>query len=60
MKNKQFDAVEMVRKIRDANYEQTKQMTREERLVFYQQKGRQAQPEHAQLSEQISIKETPS
>ena len=34
-KTKSFDAVRMVRQIRDAYYEQTKQMTKEERLAFY-------------------------
>lgn len=40
---KAFDAVNMVRKIRDAHYEQTKKFTKEERLVFYREKGREAQ-----------------
>ena len=39
---KTFDAVEMVRRIRDAHFQQTKQMTVEERLAFYRQKGQQA------------------
>lgn len=40
---KDFDAVEMVRRIRDAHYEQTKEMTKEERLAFYREQGRRAQ-----------------
>ena len=40
---KDFDAVEMVRRIRDAHYEQTKEMTRSERLAFYQEQGLRAQ-----------------
>ena len=34
-KEKSFDAVATVRKIRDAHHEQTKDMTEEERLAFY-------------------------
>ena len=61
MKNdKQFDAVEMVRTIRDANYEQTKQMSRKERLAYYRQKSHQAQQELSQLAEQIRSTEAMS
>ena len=52
MEKKAFDAVEMVRRIRDAHYEQTKDMTPEERLAFYRERGRQAQVELEQLAKE--------
>ena len=54
---KRFDAVAMVRKIRDRNYEQTKDMTEAERLAFYQEKGGKAQAALEQLAKQISRRE---
>lgn len=53
---KAFDAVEMVRRIRDAHYEQTKDMTPEERLAFYREKGREAQAELEQLAKEQRAK----
>ena len=53
-KTKSFDAVRMVRQIRDAYYEQTKQMTKEERLAFYKEKGEQAQADMERLAKQIN------
>jgi hypothetical protein len=50
-KEKSFDAVAMVRKIRDAHYEQTKDMTEEERLAFHREKGRKAQKELERLAD---------
>ncbi len=41
MRNKKtFDAVRMVRRIRDAHYEQLKDRTVEDRLAFYKSKSR--------------------
>lgn len=48
-KKKTFDAVKMVREIRDQHYEQTKDMSQEERVAFYREK---AQKLHCQLSDQ--------
>lgn len=48
-KKKTFDAVKMVREIRDRHYEQTKDMTKEERIAFYREKARRL---HRQLDEQ--------
>ncbi len=56
-KKKRFDAVAVVRKIRDAHYEQTKAMTAQERLAFYQEKGRKAQAEMEKLAKRISTRE---
>lgn len=56
-KKKNFDAVAMVLKIRDAHYEQTKAMTKEERLAFYQKQGQKAQAELEQLAKQIGTSE---
>ena len=47
----------MVRKIRDAHYEQTKDMTEAERLAFYREKGRKAQEELERLASRISKSE---
>lgn len=44
-KGKNFDAVEATRQIRDPHYEQTKGMTPDERLSFYQRESRRAQDE---------------
>ena len=38
-KNKTFDAVTMMREIRNAHYEETKDMTTEERISFYRKKA---------------------
>ena len=38
---KTFDAVKMVRMIRDSHYEETKAMTVAERLAYYREKSRQ-------------------
>lgn len=49
-KKKTFNAVKMVREIRDAHYEQTKNMTAEERLAFYRKKGQEAQEKLERLA----------
>lgn len=49
-KKKTFDAVKMVRKIRNAHYEKTKGMTKEERLAFYREKGQEAQEKLERLA----------
>lgn len=48
-KKKTFDAVKMVREIRDQHYQETKDMTTEERIAFYREK---AQKLHRQLDEE--------
>ena len=53
-KRKTFDAVETVRELRDAHYEQTKSMTQEERLSFYQREGRKAQDEMERFARKAS------
>ena len=55
-KRKTFDAVGMVRQIRDTHYEQTKHMTKEERLAFYEEKGKQAQTDLERLAELVGMK----
>lgn len=42
-KPKEIDAVRLVRRIRDAHYEELKGATREERIAFYNGKARLAQ-----------------
>ena len=49
-----LDAVGMVRRIRDGHYEQTKAMSKEERLAFYRERGQQAQAELERLARQLS------
>ncbi len=39
-KKKTFDAVRMVRQIRDAHYEQLKDKSVEERLAYYREKSK--------------------
>ena len=56
MEKKAFDAVEMVRRIRDAHYEQTKDMTPEERLAFYREKGQKAQEKLERLAQERRAK----
>ena len=56
MEKEAFDAVEMVRRIRDAHYEQTKNMTPEVQLAFYHDKGRQAQVELEQFAQKRRAK----
>lgn len=42
MESKKFDAVQLVRSIRDSNYEETKGLTRKELLKWYKERGRAA------------------
>ena len=56
MEKKAFDAVEMVRRIRDAHYEQTKDMTPEERLTFYRERGQKAQEKLERLARERRAK----
>ena len=51
---KKFDALQMTREIRDAHYEQTKDMTKEERLAFYHEQGEKAQRELEELSHKLA------
>lgn len=56
MEKKAFDAVEMVRRIRDGHYEQTKDMTPKERLAFYREKGQKAQEKLERLAQERRAK----
>jgi hypothetical protein len=42
MKNKDFDTVETTRRIRDKNYEETKDLSRKELLEWYKKRGKSA------------------
>ncbi len=42
MKNKEFDSVQTIRSIRDKNYEETKELTRNELLERYKKRGKEA------------------
>lgn len=49
-KPKEIDAVRMVRRIRDAHYEELKGATREERVAFYNGKIRPIKGDEAKQS----------
>lgn len=53
MKNKKFDTVQTIRSIRDKNYEETKDMTRQELLEWYKKRG-EAAKDHFRRSSQGS------
>jgi hypothetical protein len=54
MENKKdFDAVAMVRKIRDEHYEETRHMTPEERLRHNRERGKKAQAEFEKLARKL-------
>jgi hypothetical protein len=54
---KKFDALQMTRQIRDAHFEQTKNMTNEERLDFIRERGEKAQRELEELSHKLATRE---
>lgn len=59
-KKKTIDAVKMVREIRDSHYEETKEMTTEERLAFYREKGREAQEKLRRLAQKKDRRHKPT
>ena len=54
---KKFDAVRSVRQIREAHYLQTEGMTKEERLLYYREKGLEARRALERLSKQVPARE---
>ena len=48
-----FDAVGIVRRIRDAHYHQTEGMTMAERLAYYREQGLKARRELERLSNRV-------
>ena len=54
---KTFDAVAFVRKVRDASYEATKDMTPQERVAWYRERARKAHNEFAELAKKFVAKE---
>ena len=56
MANKEFDAVEMTRRIRDALYEQLRDATPEEQTRFYREQARRL---HAELEHNRGESPTP-
>jgi hypothetical protein len=50
--SKNFDAVEMVRKVRDDIYEQTKEMSARDLVEFFRRQGASAREELSQAQEQ--------
>ena len=53
---KTFDAVKMVREIRDRLYNQTKRMTFKEKIEFYRQKSRKFQAELGIKGSSLAVK----
>ncbi len=53
---KKFDAVQMVREIRDNLYKETKRMTSKERIDFYRQKSKEFYAELGVKKPQVSVK----
>jgi hypothetical protein len=50
MKNKDFDTVETTRRIRDKNYEETKDLSRKELLEWYKKRGKTAKDQFLKTS----------
>jgi hypothetical protein len=50
MKNKDFDTVETTRRIRDKNYEETKDLSRKELLEWYKKRGKSAKDQFLKTS----------
>ncbi len=57
MKKTTIDVVEMVRRIRDAHYEQLRGKSPEEQIAFYHAKSREFQARIAAQREERSVKE---
>jgi hypothetical protein len=57
-KKKDFDAVAMVRSIRDTHYEETKDMSPDEMLKWYTEKGREAHEYFERLAKEVAAKKT--
>jgi len=55
MKNKKFDTVQTIRSIRDKNYEETKDMTRQELLEWYKKRGEAAKTQFKKDSKDSQI-----
>lgn len=55
MKNKEFDAVKLIRSIRDKNYEETKDMTRQELLDWYKKRGKAAKDQFEKNSKDSKV-----
>lgn len=60
MKKTTIKAVEMVRRIRDAHYEQLRGKTPEERIAFYRTKSRELQAKLAAQRAEQPVNELPS
>ena len=60
MKKKTIKAVEMVRRIRDAHYEQLRGKSPEERIAFYRSKARSLRAENATQRQERSTNELQS
>jgi hypothetical protein len=55
MKQTTIEAVEMVRRIRDAHYEQLRDKSQEEQIAFYRAKARSFQAEIAARRQELPI-----
>lgn len=55
MKNKELDIIKTVRIIRDKNYNETKNMTRQELLERYKKKGNEAMKKFIHSSQSTKL-----
>jgi hypothetical protein len=55
MKNKEFDTVQTIRSIRDKNYEETKDMSRQELLEWYIKRGQAAKNQFKKSSKDSKV-----
>ena len=55
MKNKEFDIVQTIRSIRDKNYEETKDMTRQELLELYKKRGQNTKNQFKKSSKDSKV-----
>lgn len=49
MKKNEIDAVDITRKIRDAHYDQIKDKSTEERIIFYRKKAQKIQEQASKI-----------
>ncbi|MDZ7693694.1 MAG: hypothetical protein U5K69_21675 [Balneolaceae bacterium] len=55
MKNKEFDTVKTIRSIRNKNYEETKDMSRQELLEWYKKRGQVAKDQFKKRSKDSKV-----
>lgn len=59
MEKKEFDAVEIMRKIRDAQYEEMKGKSAEEIVAYYREKSAALEKQIHKLTKRVSSRKQP-